>query len=472
MNFPLHEHFLLHNRTARALFEEVAEGCPVIDFHTHLDSERYYRNEPFSEISDLWIRADPYKWRAMRMNGIPERVITGDASPEERFMAWAATIPALAGNPLFHWSRLELKRFFGIDILLTSDTAEKVRAECNEQLGEPHLRPRALLKKCGVEVFMTSDPWCGEGDLDVHQRALKEQMTPTMVPSLRADDVLDIGSNRFAGWIEGLESATEFSIHSLDDLQQALRLRLDVFSRCGCTLADLGLDRVPVADCSEDEAGTLFTKWREGRIESLDTGKWTSYWVHWIAAQCSERNWLLQLHLGARRQTSDRLAGLSTGGGGYACIGNSLDIAALTRLLNSLENAGGVPRMLLYPLNPNDMEPLASLCGAFVEDGVPGKLQVGAAWWYNDHRDGIEKHLRALANHALLGRFPGMITDSRSYLSGVRHEFFRRVLCNLLGQWVEAGELPTDDDFLHPLVRGLCYGNARQTFFRPPRRNG
>lgn len=468
MNFPLHEHFLLHTRTARSLFEEVASTCPVIDFHTHLDPERYSRNQPFTEISDLWIRSDPYKWRAMRMNGIPERLITGDASPEERFEAWAATLPLLAGNPLFHWSRLELKRFFGIGTLLTPDTAAKVRSQCNEQLAEPHLRPRALLSQCGVELFMTSDPWCGEGDLDAHQRAFSEKQTPVMTPSLRADEVMRIGTSGFAAWLRDLERSTEITIESLDNLQQALLLRLDAFGRCGCTLADLGLDRVPGVGGSIAEAAGIFAKGRGGTVGAEDSDKWTSWWVRWFAAQCSERNWLLQLHLGAQRQTSERLADLSGGAGGYACIGNSLDIQALARLLNTMEKNGGLPRMLLYPLNPNDLTPLASLCGAFVEDGMPGKLLLGAAWWYNDHRDGIEKQLRALANHALLGRFPGMVTDSRSYLSGIRHEYFRRVLCNLLGQWVEAGELPADPGFLHPLLRDLCYGNARSTFFSHP----
>ncbi|MEX2606489.1 MAG: glucuronate isomerase [Kiritimatiellia bacterium] len=456
---------MLHNRTARSLFEDVAVICPVIDFHSHLDPKRYADNERFTEISDLWIRADPYKWRAMRMNGVPERVITGDASPEERFNAWAATMPMLAGNPLFHWSRLELKRFFGLDTLLTPDTAETVRAKCNEQLSEPHLRPRAMLKTCGVEVFMTSDPWCGEGDLVHHHKASSEKLEPTMAPSLRADALLDIGAPAFAVLIQDLERVSESRITRLEALQQALLNRMDAFSACGCTLADLGLDQVPGGDCTEEEAGLLFECWHQGDVETAEPGKWTRYWAGWIAAQCAERNWVLQLHLGAQRQTSERLAELTVGGGGYACIGTALDISALVRLLNAMEKIGGLPRIVLYPLNPNDFEPLASLCGAFVEDGVPGKLQLGAAWWYNDHREGMERQLRALANHALLGRFPGMVTDSRSFLSGVRHEYFRRVLCNLLGQWVETGELPSDADFLHPLVRDLCYGNAREVFY-------
>ncbi|WFB34986.1 glucuronate isomerase [Kiritimatiellota bacterium B12222] len=465
MNFPLESDFLLHNASGKKLFEQVASACPILDFHTHLDPVSILNDTVFTEITDLWISSDPYKWRAMRMHGIPEEIITGSRGGPERFAAWAKTLPQLAGSPLYHWSRLELKRFFDIDILLTSDSASQIRSLCNEQLASQSFTARSLLKRCGVSTVVSSDPWCGEGNLQPHRQASEQSISPQLLPSLRADALLGIEAAGFADWRSTLEAAVGFSIDSLETLQQALRIRLDAFEACGCRLADIGLDQIPRATGSALAAeSSLKQALTSQAITVEESEKWKGYWMRWLGGEFARRQWTLQLHLGAQRQTSTRLATKVGASGGYACMGSSLNMSALCTLLDGMETTEGLPRLILYPLNPIDMEALSSVCGSFVEDGVTQKVQLGAAWWYNDHRDGMERQLRAVANYAVLGNFIGMVTDSRSFLSGVRHEYFRRVLCNLIGQWVEQGELPRDEDYLQGLVRQICYENAQRQF--------
>jgi len=373
--------FMLKTKTAQRLYHEHAEGLPIIDFHNHLSAGDLADDRRFDNITQLWLASDPYKHRAMRIAGVPERLITGDASDREKFDAWAATVPKTVGNPLFHWTALELKRYFDIGEFLTPETAAWIWDACNDR------RYTARQLVANVECLCTSDRL--NDDLSAHARlaSFKTQV----LPSVRDAETLDVA-------------------------------RFDEFQRLGCRLADHGTDNFQ----------TLLP----------------------LAREYARRGWSMQLHFGAQRETSSRLRKLAGPAGGYATIGNKCDIPSLCRFLDDLEKEDCLPRTILYPLNPSDYAAIATLTGSF-----PGKVQFGPAWWYNDHVLGIRQHLDALASYGLLSTFIGMTTDSRCFLSMVRHEYFRRVLCDWLGEKVEDGELPSD---LGRLVRAVAYENARQ----------
>lgn len=394
----VHGDFLLRTRTAQRLYHEVAADLPVIDYHNHLDPRHLADDRRFSNLTELWIATDPYKHRAMRIAGVPERLITGEAGDREKFDAWAATVPMTLGNPLFHWTALELHRFFGIDELLSAQNAGRVWEVCNDCLASPGFSARNLTGCFRVACLCTSDG--PRDDLSAHARLAESDFATRVIPTVRDAEPADVA-------------------------------HFDEFHRLGCRLADHAVAGAPpeaLAACAREYA---------------------------------RRGWILQLHLGAQRQTSTRLRQLAGPAGGYATIGNACDIPALCRFLDGLEQEGLLPRTILYPLNPADYAALATLTGSFAEDGVRGKIQMGPAWWYNDHAWGIRQHLEALSSYGLLSSFIGMTTDSRSLLSMVRHEYFRRVLCDWLGGQVEAGAFPDDDAWLAPLVRAISFENAR-----------
>lgn len=380
--------FLLKTKTAQRLYHEHAEGLPIIDFHNHLSATDLADDREFENITQLWIAPDPYKHRAMRIAGVPERLITGDASDREKFNAWAATVPKTVGNPLFHWTALELKRYFDISEFLSPETAAWIWDACNNR----RYTARQLIAKNNVECLCTSNLLTD--DLTAHARLTGSK--PRVLPSVRDAETVDAQ-------------------------------RLDEFQRLGCRLADHAV--------SDFDSETLRA----------------------CAREYARRGWVLQLHFGAQRDTNTRLRNLAGPAGGYATIGNACDIASLCRFLDDLDREDALPKTILYPLNPSDYPAIATLTGSF-----PGKIQFGPAWWYNDHALGIRKHLDALAHYGLLSTFIGMTTDSRSWLSMVRHEYFRRVLCDWLGDKIEAGEWPSDVGWL---VRAICYDNARQWIF-------
>lgn len=402
MNGYIHGDFLLKTALARRLYHEHAAPLPIIDYHNHLDARALADDRAFENIAQLWVATDPYKHRAMRIAGVPERLITGDATDREKFDAWAATLPQTLGNPLFHWTALELKRYFGIDELLSRESAPSIWSRCNEQLRDADFTARQLIARANVECLCTSDA-LGD-DLQAHAKLAASGFSTRILPSLRDPDALD-------------------------------GTRLDLFQQLGCRLAD--------------HAVTGFD----------------SELLRASAGEYARRGWILQLHIGAQRQTSTRLRHLAGPAGGYATIGSACDIAALCRFLDALEQENALPRTILYPLNPADYPALATLTGSFAEDGVRGKLQLGPAWWYNDHALGIRSHLDALASYGLLSSFIGMTTDSRSLLSMVRHEYFRRILCDWLGDQVETGAFPGDLDILGQLVRAIACENARDWVF-------
>ena len=461
----LSDDFLLCSKTARSLYHEHAAALPVIDFHSHIDPQAVADDHVFGELTELWISQDPYKWRAMRMNGIAEYAITGAAPAREKFDAWAQTVPYTVGNPLFHWTSLELKRYFGIDAQLSPGTAGAIWANCNRQLPEPRLSARGLLKQAHVELLCTSDDLLDT--LAPHQRMQAEGGDLAMLPSLRADRIVAVDAPGFQTFCGALEIATGLRIDGLDAFKAAVGLRLDVFQAAGCCVADIGLDRPVFELASDGVVASIFDRLMAGgALDALQVLQLKTALLLHLGGEYHRRNWVMQLHIGAQRTTSQRLRDSTGGAGGYACIGSSSDVALVCRLLNQLECRGALPRTILFTLNPSDTDMFASVTGSFTGEGLPGKVQFGPAWWFNDNRDGMVRQLKALGNMGLLGRHIGMTTDSRSLLSYSRHEYYRRILCNLVGEWVEAGELPQDPDFLEKFIRDLCYFNARR-WLRP-----
>jgi len=452
------ENFLLGTSLARRLYREVAEGQPVIDYHNHLSAADLAADRRFKDVAELWVAHDPYKHRAMRIAGVPETLISGeDASPRERFDAWAATVPKTLGNPLCHWTALELARVFGIGEPLMPATAGRIWEAANAQLGEPGFTARGLLRRFNVACACTSDGLLD--DLSAHRALAASGFSVRVLPSLRGDDAVALEP----AWLARLGESAGGDVRSFDAYRDAVCRRLDAFDALGCRLADHALDAFAYVSCPEAEAAGLFQRRMEGTaLSAEETARLRSAVLRFLGSEYGRRGWIMQLHLGAQRQTSSRLRRLAGPAGGYAGMGRACDVASLCAFLDELEDRGRLPRTVLYTLNPADNAVLATLTGSYAEDGVAGKIQFGPAWWYNDHALGILQHLEALANGGLLSTFIGMTTDSRSLLSLVRHEYFRRLLCGQLGEWAGRGLMPDSFAELAPLVQAVTYGNARE----------
>lgn len=458
--------FLLHSPLARRLYHEHAAALPIIDYHSHLDAGDIAANRTYRDLTQLWLEPDQYKHRAMRLLGVPEQAITGDAPPREKFDHWAATLPHTLGNPLYHWSTLELQRYFGVTEPLNPASADRIWTRCNEQLARPTHRARGLLAAANVELVCTSDRWLD--DLAAHHRLAGDASGPRVLPSLRADDALAIDEPGYPAWIGRLAAATGGRITDLDSLRSALDRRLDVFAAHGCTIADHGIDVFAFEPASDAAASAALAQVLDGGTpDAKMTRAFRAALLAWLGESYGRRGWVMQLHLGAQRLTSSRLRRLAGAAGGYAMIGRATDIPALCRFLDHLESRGALPKTILYPLNPADHAAFAVLTGSFTEDHVAGKIQFGPPWWFNDHDLGIRQHLDTLSRYGLLAPFIGMTTDSRSVLSLSRHEYFRRVLCDWFGAQVEAGILPNDAGLLATYIRRLSVENARTWLAAP-----
>ena len=434
--------FLLHSSDAQALYETVA-GLPLIDWHNHLSVKDIQQNRRFRTITELWVTSDPYKHRAMRICGEKESLITGNADDFDRFAAWSRTLPKLAGNPLNFWSMMELERVFGITELLNEKTAHAIYEQANEMLGHDDLTAQGLLKSFHVEY---AAPCVGLADV----LSLFDGLSG-IVPSFRGDDALN------------LRLPNDWQPKSLDDLSYCLLLRLQVLQKHGCQFADHALDSDFVYQPDDGRNDARFESWRRGELPPVEMQYLQSEVLRRLANEYARLHWVLQLHVGALRKTSDRLRSVAGQAGGYATIGSSTDMAALTALLNDLEHGeNGMPRIILYPLSPNDLAPFACLTGSFTGDGVRGQVRLGPAWWYCDHRMGIRECLAATAAFGVLSVHPGMTTDSRSLLSFVRHDYYRRVMCDFLAEQAQADELPRDMEILKNLASALAYDNAKQ----------
>ncbi len=440
--------FLLGNPTAVRLFDR-ARGLPIIDYHCHLDAAALAEDRSFVDLTELWIASDPYKHRAMRIAGVPEGLITGTATPRQKFDAWAATVPKTIGNPLFHWTAMELDRYFDIRTPLDSSTADRVWDAANERLSSPGFTARGLLSRANVRCLCTSDRLLD--DLGSHRALARSDFAVRVLPSLRGDDITALEPKWMA----------QLGADSHDGFTAAVVERLDAFDALGCRLADVALDDFTYVECEEPEAASLFARRLSGKaLEAAEEVKLRSWLLGFLGRECARRGWILQLHIGAQRRTSSRLRRCAGAAGGYAAASGPCHIPSLCGLLDDLEKAEALPRVILYPLNPADFAALAILTGSFTGDSVAGKVQLGPAWWYNDHALGIRAHLDAISHYGLLSTFIGMTTDSRSFLSMVRHEYFRRVLCDWLGERVERGDLPDDPGLLGSVVRDVCHDNA------------
>lgn len=457
----IHDDFLLRSGAARTLYHDHARTAPIIDYHCHLDPADLAADRRFANVAQLWVTGDPYKHRAMRMSGVPEQTITGSAPDREKFDRWAATVPRTLGNPLHHWTALELKMYFDITDLLTPKTAPGIWDECNRRLSEPGFSARSLLMRAGVECVCTSDRLLD--DLSPHAHIRHTGAKTRVIPSLRADDIVDVDVPDFLRWKRKLDEKAGARVSDFDGYCAAVRVLLDGFSQAGCRLADHGLDDFHHEPAGEGEVARLFA-WRLAgeALTAREAVQVKTAILRFLGIEYARRGWVMQLHVGAHRHTSSRLRRLVGPAGGYAGIGSGSNVPALIAWLDDLERQEALPRTLLYPLNPADFVPLAVLAGSFVEEGVPGKIQLGPAWWFNDHPAGIRAQLDAVASYGLLSAFVGMTTDSRSLLSMARHDYFRRVLCDWLGDQVEAGALPADLSELGGLVRSLSHENARR----------
>lgn len=457
--------FLLDTEASQKLYHQYAQGMPIADYHCHIDPKEIWEDRRFDDLAQVWLGGDHYKWRLMRGNGVEEDFITGERSGWEKFKKFAETLPRAIGNPMVEWCHLELKNYFGYEGFLTGATAREVWEQCNHKLRtDPALTARGLILKSNVEMIGTTDDPCS--DLSYHEKLAADKSFPVRVlPSFRPDPAVNIHKLGFAAYLERLEAASGVFIATVEDLRQALSQRIAYFDAHGCRSADHGLDAMVCRSVSDSVATAALQKARAGNPLTQEEieGYQTALLLH-CAREYAKRGWVMQLHFSCMRNPNSRMMALLGPDTGFDSMAVTDSCASAYRLVDLLEQEGSLPKTVLYSLNPADNAWIDTLIGAFQGPEVPGKLQHGCAWWFNDHKQGMEEHLTSLANLSLLGNFIGMLTDSRSFLSYARHEYFRRVLCGLLGRWVEQGRYPDDEELLGGLVQDICYRNAKRYF--------
>lgn len=457
----IHDDFLLQTPTARRLYHEHAALEPICDFHCHLSPADIASNRKFNNLFEIWLEGDHYKWRAMRANGVGERYCTGDAEPFEKFKAWAATVPHTLRNPLYHWTHLELARYFGITEWLNESNAEQMWNRANEMLAGDDFTTQGILAKFNVTTLCTTDDPTDALD---HHRSMAGSTFPTRVlPTWRPDKSFQVDQPKtFNHWVAKLEEQSEISITSLAEFLEALNKRMDAFHDHGCRLSDHGLVQCPAEFCTDTEAAAIFEQTRQGRVSSpYDRSRFTTFVLAFLAKRYAEKRWTMQMHLGALRNNNRRFFKMLGPDTGFDSIGDFPQVRSLAAFLDHLEAEGKLPKTILYNSNPSDNYLFASLLANFQIGDVPGKIQLGSGWWFLDQKEAMEWQMNALSNIGLLWHFVGMVTDSRSFMSFPRHEYFRRVLCNLLGRDIENGEVPEDDALVGSMIRNICYRNAR-----------
>jgi glucuronate isomerase len=460
----LNEDFLLQTETARQLYHEFAKAMPIIDYHNHLLPDQIAEDKQFENLTQIWLYGDHYKWRAMRANGVDEYYITGAASDWEKFEKWAETVPYTLRNPLYHWTHLELQRYFGITELLNKDSARRIYDECSAKLRTPAYSVRKLLRMMNVKTLCTTDD--PADSLEHHQALAASGFDVQVLPAFRADKAMAVDdAPSYNAYLDKLGAVAEIEISTFADLETALRRRHDFFATLGCRLSDHGLEQIYAADYTTGETDAIFQKIRGGHaLESEEILKFKSAMLVLLAEMDWEKSWTQQFHLGALRNNNARMLRELGPDTGWDSIGDFSQGRALSTFLDRLDTNDKLAKTIIYNLNPADNELIATMIGNFNDGSVAGKMQFGSGWWFLDQKDGMEKQINALSNMGLLSRFVGMLTDSRSFLSYPRHEYFRRVLCNLLGNDVENGELPHDMALLGQMVQNICYNNAREYF--------
>lgn len=462
----MNEDFLLSNETAKILYHDYAKHQPIFDYHCHLSPKEIAENRQFKDLAEIWLEGDHYKWRAMRTAGIPEELITGNAENYQKYLAWAKTVPLCIGNPIYHWTHLELRRPFGItDTLFNPQSAVKIWHECNEMLQQPAFSARGIMQQMKVKLVGTTDDPIDS--LEYHQAIQQDNSFDIeVVPSWRPDKVFKIELPQFNDYLEQLGKIADVEIHSFADLQKALLKRLDHFDVMGCKSADHGIEIVrfaPIPD--ETELNRILQKRRQNQpLLEQEIAQFSTAILVWLGAEYHKRNWVMQMHIGALRNNNSRMFQLLGADVGFDSIGDRSYAEPLSRLLDAMDRQNQLPKTILYCLNPRDNEMIAAMIGNFQTGGIAGKIQFGSAWWFNDQKDGMERQLQQLSQLGLLSQFVGMLTDSRSFLSYTRHEYFRRILCNMLGNWVENGEVPNDMSLLGDMINNICYHNAKHYF--------
>lgn len=459
------EDFLLQTKTAKVLYHEYAKKMPIYDYHCHLPADKIATDHQFDNLTQIWLYGDHYKWRAMRANGIAEKYITGDASDWQKFEKWAQTVPYTLRNPLYHWTHLELARYFGqTSKLLSPRTGREIYETCSEMLRSKEFSVRNLLRKMNVKLICTTeDPL---DSLQYHQKIKADGFEIKVLASFRPDRALAIEDvSALNRWIDKLQQVTNMQITDFDSYIEALRKRHAYFHKNGCRLSDYGLETAYAEDGRRSEIKKIFSKIRSGKnLDASETLKFKSAMMFELALMDAESGWVMQLHLGALRNNNTRMLLKLGPDTGFDSIGDFQIAKPLAKFLDRLDRKNKLPKTILYNLNPKDNELMATMIGNFQDGTVVGKIQYGCAWWFLDQKQGIEKQINALSNMGLLSRFVGMLTDSRSFLSFPRHEYFRRVLCNILGADVEAGLIPPDMDLLGKMVEDICFNNAKNYF--------
>nr|WP_306220623.1 glucuronate isomerase [Cohnella sp. WQ 127256] len=460
------DNFLLQNTVAEQLYHEFAAQQPIIDYHCHLNPQEIYEDKRFSNLAEIWLYGDHYKWRAMRANGIPEPLVTGGpgVSDYDRFMAWVKTVPMTLGNPLYHWSHLELRRYFGIEETINEKNGPLIWEKANAILQSEGFSVRQLIRNQQVRVICTTDD--PTDTLEFHE-GIKgfSDFDCLVLPSFRPDKGLEIRRTTFVPWVKKLAQAASLPVDSYEQFLFALDNRIEHFAKVGCKLSDHALDQVHYADASFDEVSAIYSKALSGQTLSLeDEQKYKTYTLIHLGEQYTKQGWTMQLHIHASRNNNSSRFDQLGPDTGYDSIHDGQLAYPLMKLLDGIEATGSLPKTILYSLNPKDYYVLGTMMGSFQDGNRPGKIQLGSAWWFNDTKDGMLEQMNALANVGLLSRFVGMLTDSRSFLSYPRHEYFRRILCNMLGEWVVRGEVPHDMDLLGGMVENICYRNAKDYF--------
>lgn len=460
----LNEHFLLKTKTAQVLYHDYAKDMPIIDYHCHLLPQQIASDFQFQNITQAWLYGDHYKWRAMRTNGVDESYCTGNKSDWEKFEQWAATVPYTLRNPLYHWTHLELQRYFDIHEILNEKSAKKIYDACNEKLQSPEYSVKNLLRKMNVKLVCTTDDPID--DLSHHQQLKNDGFEIRILPAFRPDTAMNVSNAaKFIAYIKKLEIASGVAIQSFENYTLALKLRHDFFNKMGCKISDHGLETIDFTDVSKDECSLIFnTIFAGNELTETEQNKFRTAMLLQFAEWDCEKKWVQQFHLGALRNNNDRMMQHLGSDTGWDSIGDFSQGKTLAKFLNKLDSNNQLAKTILYNLNPADNELMATMIGNFNDGTTPGKIQFGAAWWFLDQKDGMIKQLNALSNMGLLSKFIGMLTDSRSFLSFPRHEYFRRILCDLFGDEIENGELPNDIPWVGKVIQDICFNNNLSYF--------